>query len=127
MFEDGCECFRGYSGQFCEDLLCTSWDFIATHDTNKFEYQTIIFAVQNDQNAQDTNKQLITGIQQFVDKLSGMSKQTKHYSLLTFDDSDAENVINTVDTKEFVSTFIEQLNKPATSNKKKVRALYRWV
>jgi hypothetical protein len=126
--EDRCECTPGYNGQFCENLGCTQWDFLATHDTNTFEYATIIFAVQNDQNAQAANKQLIAGIKQFVDSVSGLQKQQmKHYSLITFNDKIVENVINTVDTELFVSAFINKLNNPTNSDKKskKVRALYR--
>lgn len=105
-------------------MLCLEWDYLATHDTNNFEYQTIIFAVQNDQNAKDTNQQIIGGIQQFIGKLASTQNIQKHYSLLTFDDKNTENVINTVDTAAFVSKLTEKLNQPTSSTGKKVQALY---
>jgi hypothetical protein len=94
-------------------------------DTNTFEFQTIIFAVQNDQNSQETNQQLLGSIQKFIDTLEKTKKQPKHYSLLTFNDKIVENVISTVDTKAFVDKFMEKLKNPLNSKVKKVRALYR--
>lgn len=56
------------------------------YDSNTFEYQSVVFAVQNDLSSEDANKELINGIQEFVNNLQKAQKQIKHYSLITFDD-----------------------------------------
>jgi len=104
-------------------MLCTSWNFLETHDTNNFEFQTVIFAVQNDETSKDVNQQLISGIQQFLDAVEHNKNQMKHYSLITFDDKQVENVINTVDTSTFVAKFTEKLNAPTKLQGKNVKSL----
>lgn len=79
--------------------LCSSWNFLASHDVKDFQHRTVALVLQSAQAA--VNGPVADNVQNFVEQLHA-NRGAEHFSLVAFNRTEARNLINTADSARFV-------------------------
>ncbi|KAE9549229.1 hypothetical protein FO519_007554 [Halicephalobus sp. NKZ332] len=131
LIQNQCQCPSGFIGKHCELIQCDSWNYMATHDTNIFAFDTIAFVVNTNLVSALSNSYLSTGITDFINNVN-VKDHPKQFILTTFDDVGVRKVISTTDPRKFISVFQNTVSKNTGSNSlnttvKSIDAIYETI